>query len=56
MEELNINHILDRENQSNTIKDVLRSFEQNKNNMLFNMMVKVSKENEVEMNDTQKLY
>ena len=35
MEELNINHILDRENQSNTIKDVLRSFEQNKNNMLF---------------------
>ena len=35
MENLNINHILDRENQSNTIKDVLKSFEQNKNNMLF---------------------
>jgi len=35
MEKLNINHILNRDEQSNTIKDVLRSFEQNKNNILF---------------------
>ena len=35
MEALNINHILNRDEQSNTIKDVLKSFEQNKNNILF---------------------
>ncbi len=35
MNHININHILDRDDQSNTIKDILRSFEQNKNNMLF---------------------
>ena len=35
MESLNINHILDRDEQSNAIKDVLKSFEQNKNNILF---------------------
>ena len=35
MNQININHILDRDDQSNTIKDILKSFEQNKNNMLF---------------------
>jgi len=35
MENLNINNILDRDEKSNAIKDILKSFEQNKNNMLF---------------------
>ena len=35
MEELNINKILNREDKSLNIKDILSSFEQNKNNMLF---------------------
>lgn len=35
MNQLNINNILDRDEKSNTIKDILKSFEQNKNNMLF---------------------
>jgi DNA polymerase III delta prime subunit len=34
MEKLKINSILDRDEKSNTIKDILRSFEANKNNML----------------------
>lgn len=34
MENLNINSILDRDEKSNTIKEILRSFEANKNNML----------------------
>ena len=34
MEKLNINSILDRDEKSNTIKDILKSFEANKNNML----------------------
>ena len=34
MENLNINSILDRDEKSNTIKDILKSFEANKNNML----------------------
>ncbi len=35
MDKLNINNILDRDEKSNAIKDILKSFEQNKNNMLF---------------------
>lgn len=35
MEELNINKILNRENKASSIKDILRDFELNKNNMLF---------------------
>jgi DNA polymerase III delta prime subunit len=35
MEELNINSILNRDDKANVIKDILKSFEQNKNNMLF---------------------
>ena len=35
MNQLNINNILDRDEKSNAIKDILQSFEQNKNNMLF---------------------
>uniref|UniRef100_A0A6C0ID86 AAA+ ATPase domain-containing protein n=1 Tax=viral metagenome TaxID=1070528 RepID=A0A6C0ID86_9ZZZZ len=35
MEELNINKILNREDKSLNIKDILGAFEQNKNNMLF---------------------
>ena len=34
MEKLNINSILDRDEKSNTIKEILKSFEANKNNML----------------------
>ena len=34
MEKLNINSILDRDEKSNTIKEILKSFEVNKNNML----------------------
>lgn len=34
MEKLNINSILDRDEKSNTIKEILKSFETNKNNML----------------------
>jgi len=34
MENLNVNSILDRDEKSNTIKDILKSFEANKNNML----------------------
>jgi len=35
MEELNINSILNRDDKANVIKDILKSFEENKNNMLF---------------------
>ena len=35
MDELNINKILNRDEKANNIKYILRSFEQNKNNMLF---------------------
>jgi len=35
MEELNVNSILNRDDTANVIKDILKSFEQNKNNMLF---------------------
>ena len=35
MEELNVNSILNRDDKANVIKDILKSFEQNKNNMLF---------------------
>jgi DNA polymerase III delta prime subunit len=35
MEELNINKILNREEISNKIKEILNSFEENKNNLLF---------------------
>jgi len=35
MEELDINNILNRVDKSNGIKDILKSFEQNKNNLLF---------------------
>ena len=35
MEELNVNSILNRDDKANIIKDILKSFEQNKNNMLF---------------------
>ena len=35
MEELNINKILNREEKALNIKDILASFDQNKNNMLF---------------------
>jgi DNA polymerase III delta prime subunit len=35
MEELNINSILNRDDKANVIKEILKSFEQNKNNMLF---------------------
>jgi DNA polymerase III delta prime subunit len=35
MEQLNINKILNREEQENTIKTILRDFELNKNNLLF---------------------
>lgn len=35
MEELNINTILNRDENATSIKDVLRAFEQNKNNVLF---------------------
>jgi len=35
MEELNINTILNRDDNATSIKDVLRAFEQNKNNVLF---------------------
>ena len=34
MEELNINKILSREEKANNIKDILLSFEKNKNNVL----------------------
>ena len=34
MEKLNVNSILDRDEKSNTIKEILKSFEVNKNNML----------------------
>ena len=34
MEKLNVNSILDRDEKSNTIKEILKSFEANKNNML----------------------
>jgi DNA polymerase III delta prime subunit len=35
MEELNVNSILNRDDKANVIKDILKSFEENKNNMLF---------------------
>jgi len=35
MEELNINEILNRQDKASSIKDILRDFELNKNNMLF---------------------
>jgi DNA polymerase III delta prime subunit len=35
MEELNINSILNRDDKANIIRDILKSFEQNKNNVLF---------------------
>jgi len=35
MEELNLNKILNREEQANNIKDILKEFELNKNNILF---------------------
>ena len=35
MEELNINRILNREDKATAIKDILQTFDQNKNNMLF---------------------
>ena len=35
MENLNINNIFNRDDKANAIKDILKSFEQNKNNMLF---------------------
>ena len=35
MENLNLNNILDRDDKSNIIKDILKSFDQNKNNLLF---------------------
>jgi hypothetical protein len=35
MEELDINNILNRIDKANAIKDILKSFEQNKNNLLF---------------------
>ena len=35
MEELNINNILNRDDKANIVKDILKSFEQNKNNLLF---------------------
>jgi len=35
MEQLNVNKILNREEQENTIKSILRDFEANKNNLLF---------------------
>jgi DNA polymerase III delta prime subunit len=35
MENLNLNNILDRDEKSNIIKDILKSFDQNKNNLLF---------------------
>jgi hypothetical protein len=35
MEKLDINNILNRNDKSNTIKDILKSFEENKNNLLF---------------------
>jgi DNA polymerase III delta prime subunit len=35
MEELNMNQILNREDKASSIKDILRDFELNKNNMLF---------------------
>ena len=35
MEELDINHILNRNDKANSIKDILKSFEENKNNLLF---------------------
>jgi hypothetical protein len=35
MEELDINNILNRIDKANIIKDILKSFEQNKNNLLF---------------------
>ena len=34
MNELNINKILNREDKANSIKDILISFEKNKNNVL----------------------
>jgi DNA polymerase III delta prime subunit len=35
MENLNINNIFNRDEKANAIKDILKSFDQNKNNMLF---------------------
>ena len=35
MDKLNINTILNRDEKATTIKDILKSFEQNKHNMLF---------------------
>ena len=35
MEGLNINNILNREDKANNIKDILKEFELNKNNILF---------------------
>ena len=35
MEDLNLNKILNREEKANSIKDILKNFELNKNNMLF---------------------
>jgi len=35
MEELNLNKILCREQQENEIKNILKEFETNKNNLLF---------------------
>jgi Cdc6-like AAA superfamily ATPase len=35
MEQLNINKLLNREEQENSIKSILRDFEANKNNLLF---------------------
>lgn len=35
MEELNVNTILNRDNQASTMKDILRTFEQNKHNPIF---------------------
>jgi SpoVK/Ycf46/Vps4 family AAA+-type ATPase len=35
MDKLNINHILNRDDKASSIKDILKSFEQNKNNPLF---------------------
>ena len=34
MDKLDINNILDRDEKSNAIKDILKSFEQNKNNKM----------------------
>ena len=37
MEQLNINKLLNRENEAEQIKTILRNFELNKNNLLFSI-------------------